>query len=402
MARTRSPTIVAWLTIAMVALIAYGSLYPFNLKPSESTLSWWQALAHLSWARAGRSDHIANVLLYVPLGFCLSLWFDGFMRHRALVLLATICSAALSLLIEVAQVYISSRVPSLWDVTLNTVGACGGAFGGVAWRALSARLPKSMTRDHGGISAGDKGALLVLLLWFAARWAPFVPDFTLSKLKAALQPLFDPQVTLSATAYYLVWWMVVAQTIFAMTSAARSVELLLVAIATVLVGRLFIEDLGFVPSELIALVLLLPLLVLLHRLRGLPRRMLLLAAFATVFVCERLVPFSWSSSVGQFDLWPFLSWVDAGLPLHLHSLLAELFEFAALIWLLREAGVALRLGVWLVPLAVLLLEVLALWMPGRDGSLTAPVLALATTMTMRYLMRPARRDGFTPQRVRNH
>jgi len=403
MARTRSPTIVAWLTIAMVALIAYGSLYPFNLKPSESTLRWWQALAHLSWARAGRGDHIANVLLYVPLGFCLGLWCDGFMRHRASVLLATICSATLSLSIEVAQVYISSRVPSLWDVTLNTVGACGGAFGGVAWRALSARLPKSMSSDSGGgNSDGDKGALLVLLLWFAARWVPFVPHFTLSKLKAALQPLFDPQVTVSATAYHLVWWMVIAQTIFALTNSARSVELLLLAIATLLVGRLFIEGLSFVPSELIALVLLLPILVLLHRLRGLPRRMLLLAAFATVFVYERLAPFSWSSSTGQFDLWPFLSWIDAGMPLHLQNLLAELFEFAALIWLLREAGLAIRLGVWLVPLAVLLLEILALWMPGRDGSLTSPVLALATALTMRYLMRSARRDEFTPQRVRSH
>ncbi len=400
MARPRSPAIVAWLAFAMVALIAYGSLYPFNLKPSENSLGWWQslwqALTQLSWARAGRGDRVANVLLYVPLGFCLSLWFGDRIRHRAAVVIATFGGAALSLAIEVAQVFISSRVPSLWDVTLNTGGAFAGAIGGVAWRVLSARLPTSVASNT---RSDDKTALIVLLLWFAWRWTPFLPHFSLSKLKAALQPLIDPQITLAATAFYLVWWMVIAQAVFAMTSAQRNVEMLLAVIAAVLVGRLFIADLNFVPSELIALVLLLPALVLIHRLRVPARGLLLLSVFATVFVVERVAPLSWSSSGGHFDLWPFLAWYDAGMPLHLYDLLKLLFECAALIWLLQEVGLPMRFGVWLVPIAVFALEVLALWMPGRDGSPTAPLLALATALSMRYVASERRRT-LTHQRVR--
>jgi VanZ family protein len=395
MARTRSPAIVAWLAIGMVALIAYGSLYPFNLKTPEHTLGWWQmlwqALTQLSWARAGHGDRVANVLLYVPLGFCLSLWLDGRLRHRGAVVVATLSGAALSLLIEVAQVFISSRVPSLWDVTLNTGGALCGAIGGIAWFSLSARLPST---EGGG---GDKTALLVLALWFASCWAPFSPHFTLSKLKAALQPLFEPQVTLIATIDYLVWWTLVAQIIFALTSAQRGVEMLLAAIAAVLVGRLFIADLSFVPAELIALALLLPTLVLLHRLWAPTRRVLLLAAFIFVFLFARLTPFSASGS-GHFDLWPFIAWSRAGMPVSLHELFKQLFEFAALAWLLREAGLSARLLVWSVPLAVLALEVVALWIPGRDGSPAAPLLALATTLTLRYA---SARRGFTHQRVRS-
>jgi VanZ family protein len=384
----------------MIALIAYGSLYPFNLKPGDDQLSWlqslWQAVSQLSWARAGHGDRIANVLLYVPLGFCLSLWFDGSMRHRAAIVAATLCGASLSLVIEVAQVYISSRVPSLWDVTLNTSGAFGGAIGGMAWRALSARLPNSFDT---AAARGDKVTLIVLVLWFASRWAPFIPHFSLGKLKAALQPLFDPHITLAATAYYLVWWVVIAQAVFALTSAQRSVEMLLATIAAVLVGRLFIIDLSFVPSELIALVLLLPSLVLVHRLWVPSRRMLLLAAFASVFVLERVTPLAASAGNGHFDLWPFLTWFNAGMPVDLTILLKQLFEFATLIWLLREAGLAMRTTVFLVPAAVLLLELIAL-LTGRNGTITAPALALGVALLLRYVAKDSS-GGFTRQHARS-
>jgi len=384
----------------MVALIAYGSLYPFNLKSGDSELNWlqnfWQALTQLSWARAGHSDRIANVLLYVPLGFCLSLWFDGRMGHRAAVLCATLCGAALSWAIEVAQVYISLRVPSLWDVTLNTSGAFGGAIGGVAWRALSARLPHS---DY-GTNRRDKAAFVVLVLWFASRWTPFIPHFNLAKFKAALQPLVDPQILFLGTLLYLVWWMVIAQTIFALTSAQRGVEMLLAVIAAVLVGRLFIADLSFVPSEMIALILLLPALVLIHRLWAPSRRVLLLMAFTAVFVYERLTPFA-TGSAGHFDLWPFMTWYNAGMPVDSHHVLIQLFEFAALIWLLREAGFAIRNTVWLVPALVLTLEVLALWIPGRDGSIAAPLLALGIALLLRYFAGDSR-SRITHQHVRSH
>lgn len=394
MARTRSPAIVAWLAFAMVALIAYGSLYPFNLN-TDSSLSWWQslwqALTQLSWARAGHSDRVANVLLYVPLGFCLSLWLDGRLRHRGAVIVATLFGALLSLAIEVAQVFISLRVPSLWDVTLNTGGAFCGAIGGVAWFALSARLPNVESSGR-----GDKAAMIVLALWFATRWAPFVPYFTLVKLKAALQPLFDPQVSFTATLFYLVWWTVVAQAIFALTSAQRGVEMLLATIAAVLVGRLFIADLAFVASELLALVLLLPTLVIVHRLWAPSRRVLLFTAFACVFAYERLTPFM-ANGPGHFDLWPFIGWINAGFPVNLHSLFKQLFEYAALIWLLREVGVALRTSVWLLPTVVLAFELLAIWISGRDGSIAAPALALTVALSLRYSEGDAR--SISRQRV---
>lgn len=81
-------------------------------------------------------------------------------------------------------------------------------------------------------------------------------------------------------------------------------------------------------------------------------------------------------------------------------LLKQLFEFATLIWLLREAGFAMRTTVYLVPAAVLLLELIALLMSGRDGSITAPALALAVALVLRYVAKDAS-GGFTRQRARS-
>src|SRR5687768_11970362 len=105
----------------MVALIAYGSLYPFNLKADVQS-GLLEALNQLSWARAGRGDRISNVLLYLPLGFCLYLSLSTRFVRVPSVVLATLCGTLLSLAIEVAQVYVSSRVPSLADLALNAGG----------------------------------------------------------------------------------------------------------------------------------------------------------------------------------------------------------------------------------------------------------------------------------------
>ena len=76
MAGIHSRSVILWLLLVVLALIVYGSLYPFNFKPDAIEGGVLEALRQLSWARAGRGDRISNVLLYLPLGFCLFLWLE--------------------------------------------------------------------------------------------------------------------------------------------------------------------------------------------------------------------------------------------------------------------------------------------------------------------------------------
>ena len=74
----------------------------------------------------------------------------------------------------------------------------------------------------------------------------------------AAVPLFAPQFEVAATLGYLACWLVVAQAVLTLASRQGGVEALLGLIAAALVGRLLLAGQVFVPSELLALLLLLP------------------------------------------------------------------------------------------------------------------------------------------------
>lgn len=390
---TRSRSFIGWLLVLVIALIAYGSLYPFNFKPDAIEGGVFQALEKLSWARAGRSDHIANVLLYLPLGFCLFLWLGARLRRHTAWLLATLLSALLSLAIEVAQVYVSARVPSLKDLALNTLGAALGATGGLLWRGI-ARLMHLPSREEQ--PTRDPGAALVVVAWLVFRFVPFVPQLDLGKLKAALRPLFEPQLDAISVFIYLTCWLVVNHAIAALVRRSRRLEMLLFAIAAVLVGRLIVTNQTFVADELFALVLLLPMLVLMHRATDSIRSTMLIIAVIAVITIETLAPFDFTAQRSTFDWWPFLIWFELGtngtlFAVDWTALLGRLFLFTALLWLLRDAGMPINVAIGCTVGAAFAIEVVQLWLPDQTASITDPALVLAIGFTLRALERTRQR-----------
>lgn len=377
----------------MIALIAYGSLYPFNFKPDAQD-GLLAALSQLSWARAGRGDRISNVLLYLPLGFCLYLWLHERLRRGPAVGIATLLGTLLSLAIEVAQVYVSKRVPSLTDLALNSGGTLLGAVGGMGWAALShlMHLPARAEKQ-----TRDPGAALLIGLWLAWRFAPFLPQFDLGKLKAALRPLFDPTFDFITVLIFLTCWLVVNQAVAALVSRPRRLETLLLLMAAVLIGRLVVASQTFVPAELLALLLLLPMVVLMHRLRPRPRRAALVLAVVALLIIEELAPFDFSQQVAHFDFWPFLAFVDTGWDLDAVDwvqLFGKLFLYGALLWVVREWGASTDFAFGVMLTVATVIEVLQIWLPGEHASITDPLLALLVGLIFRSLYRRQRPRRF--------
>jgi VanZ family protein len=399
MARTRS--LIPWLLLAVTALIIYGSLYPFNFKADAVDGGLLQALSKLSWARAGRSDRIANVLLYLPLGFCAFLWVYPRFNKLAAVFLATLMGAALSLFVEVAQVYISARVPSLKDLALNTFGASLGAAGGLIWRGV-ARLMHLPTREE--IPVRDPGAALLVGSWLVFRAAPFLPQWDLGKLKSALRPLFDPQWDAVAVFIYLVCWLVVNQALSSLVRRSQRLEALLLIIAAVLVARLVVANQSLVADELLALLLMLPLLVVMHRLTARVRTMILTIGIGAVLMIEALAPFDFATPASSFNFWPFMIWFDGSVASPIEAidwtaLLGRLFLFAALLWLLREAYVPITPAIAIVTGAALALEIAQLWLPDQGGSITDPALVLGLGVLLRSMDSSKRRRRLGRQAI---
>jgi len=87
---------------------------------------------------AGWVEFAANVVLFVPMGFLLTLVF----RHPWY---GTILAVVLSAGVEIAQIVIPSRQPTLRDIVSNSIGAALGAL--VAWLVVVRRRRDTKASD---------------------------------------------------------------------------------------------------------------------------------------------------------------------------------------------------------------------------------------------------------------
>ena len=319
------------LLVVAVGLILYVSLYPFRF--ADDGPGVLEALRNITWARAGRGDMFNNVLLYLPLGFCLALALEPRLGRGAALLGAVVTGGLLSLAMEVAQASIAIRVPSLRDFVLNTAGAAAGALAGSAWHSLGARMtPRAGPRGRAGAVA-----IALLVLWLIARLWPLLPDASLRQLKRAVQPLLSPQLAWGELAALFVGWLVAAQAVMHLSRRERSVDALLVVIAVVLVGRVFVGGSVLEFAEIVALALLLPALVLLSRVEERVRHGLVAALLVAWLASVAVAPLL-SGAVGVAlappSLEEFLGRAAPAPP----ELAGKAFTYLGLAWLLAGAG----------------------------------------------------------------
>ena len=313
-----------------VALILYASLYPFRVAPEARSIA--EAFAMLSWARASRLDMFNNVLLYLPIGFCMALIVEPRFGRLAGLGAAVLCGAALSLTMELAQASIAPRVPSLTDLSLNVAGALAGGVAGSAWHALGGRMtPKFAPKGRSGAVA-----LTIVILWCIARLWPLMPAFSLRQLKQAVRPLFTPQLDLTDLAAYFVGWLVVAQAVFHLARQQRAVDSFLVVIAFVLVGRTVTQGNTLVVSELAAIALLLPALVLLSQLQDRLRATLIAAALGAWLSWSALSAFL-GGPLPAVNFEQLSRWLLRQSPPPA-ALATKAFAYTSLAWLLAVAG----------------------------------------------------------------
>lgn len=151
------------LALLYAALVIYASLYPFTGWRDVGVAPWAYLRAPLPqyWTRF---DVGANLAGYAPLGFLLALAMMRMRRGWPALTLATLCAAALSLVLEALQTYLPLRVASNVDLALNAAGGLLGALvafvlerlGAIdRWRRLRARW----------FVRNSRGALVLMALW---------------------------------------------------------------------------------------------------------------------------------------------------------------------------------------------------------------------------------------------
>lgn len=125
---SRGPVLLArYFALAWCGLIVYGSLHPFS-GWRDTGISPFAFLAG-NWPRYWTGfDLAANVAVYLPLGFFLTLALRGLPGRLTPPVLATLLAGALSLLLEAAQAWLPARVPSNLDLACNAFGGLLGSL----------------------------------------------------------------------------------------------------------------------------------------------------------------------------------------------------------------------------------------------------------------------------------
>jgi len=378
---------------ACVCLIIYGTLYPFTGWRTPGNFHRLLSAAALDHVSA--ADVLANVFLYMPLGFLSAL--GRRLRTIPVILLAALL---LSLGVEILQAFLPERVASWLDVATNVFGAGVGAVlattaamthrpGGGWGRNLALRLP------------GDRVAWLgmaALAAWGCAQLIPFVPSLDVSALKAGLQPLWH---TLQGARPVDLWCAAVYATATAVLTITGASVLRIrnrsgaaaVCLLAVLPLKVLVTGRQLSPEALAGTCVGVALGVVLWasgRRRALVGGALLIPVY---IVAEGLHPGAPNIVLHAFN------WIP------LHAQLAEpingLANLADAVWPpLALACLCLRLemrSLWyLLPAVVLLLfavEWTQLWIPGRYPDITAVLTGTAAwAAAAAYAGKPPRRE----------
>lgn len=199
----RRQSSATWLLLAYAALIVYASLYPFGpwVWPPGLTL---QGMLSLPWPRYfGLFDQYINLLGYLPLGFLgLAAGLRSGWGLWSSIALGLLPGPILSFAMEFGQYFLPSRVPSLADWLLNSVGALVGmliclllnAFGGLRrWHDV---------REY-WFQPHCAGALALLALWPLGLLFPAPIPLALGQWLPHLQA--TAQELLAGTPWALQW-----------------------------------------------------------------------------------------------------------------------------------------------------------------------------------------------------
>ena len=127
----RNPVLLArYLALAWCGLVIYGSLHPFS-SWRDTGISPFTFIEG-GWPRYWTAfDLLANIAVYLPLGFFLTLAIARLPGRFTAPVLATLLAAGVSFGLESVQTWLPSRVPSNLDLACNSLGGLLGAIAAV-------------------------------------------------------------------------------------------------------------------------------------------------------------------------------------------------------------------------------------------------------------------------------
>jgi VanZ family protein len=364
------PAAKMWpVAVIMLAGIVYGSLYPFEFRVPAHGIGPLATFVQ-SWnERPGRGDFIANVLLYMPLGFFFLLSFPE-TRRRAMLPLAVLCGALLSLSMELTQYYDADRVTSASDFYTNTIGTFVGGLGAGAMGARF-RLPYI-----GEVSARPIPTML-MFAWLGRDLYPYVPTIDLHKYWNALKPIvLTPSLHELDLFRETAIWLTVFTLIEALLGKWQSALLALPFAAAVLFAKILIVDKMLGVADVVGIGVAFAGWLALMILRDRPRALIVGLVLSAYVIVQQLEPFEFQSVARGFRWQPFYGFMHGSLQLDMLAFFEKFFLYGSMVYLLGRAT-RWPLAAALIVAALLFATSWAeTYQPARSGEITDTFMAL--------------------------
>lgn len=186
MTQNRGPVLLSrYLALAWCGLVVYGSLHPFSGWRDTGVSPF--AFLEGGWPRYWTVfDIITNILVYLPLGFLLTLAFTGLPGRFSPAILGVLLAGAVSFCLESLQTWLPSRVPSNLDLGCNVLGSLiGAAFAYHTGPRFFPRLAAWQHRLMAPLPHAELG-LTLLGLWLLVPLSPETLLFGAGDLRQAL------------------------------------------------------------------------------------------------------------------------------------------------------------------------------------------------------------------------
>jgi VanZ family protein len=360
----------AIVTAITAIVIVYGSLYPFDF--SAPTDGPGPATTLLdSWANPpSHGDFLANILLYMPLGFFGMLSFSrnvGFWRRFPIVVAG---GALLSLTMELTQYYDVGRDTEATDLYANTIGTFIAAPVAMLFfnRLSFPLLPEIMARPV---------PTLLIASWLGYRFYPFVPTIDLHKYWHALRPVTLEPIPAPLPLYrHTSIWLALFALIEVIVGRRRSALLAPLFAVFVLSMRVLIISTILSAAEVVGAAIAVcvwPLFLVVNQRVCAALLFLLLGSYV---VMERLEPFQFRPFARPFGWIPFNGFMNGSVEVDASSFMEKSFLYGSLLFLLGRAGVRAGFAAILVAAMLFGTSWAETYLPGRSAEITDALMTL--------------------------
>lgn len=360
--------VLFWL---VVVLITYGSIYPLNFVSGNPHHLDLHGFLLTIFQYSGNGDTLGNFLLFLPMTLFGRLAWP---RMNAWVLMWWALVLAVGL--QILQLWLPSRVPSLQDAFVNEVGAAAGF--------LLVRIPGWFSaRFRLVLSHQARYPLLLVMLWFGYRLMPFVPSIDWQSWKDSLKPLLlHPTLPWVQVLLAIFSWTMVAALWEKIWPGRHARSLLAALILASFAAEVVIVNNVLTATNVLGGVVGYFLWPWLKRLPG--RDGLLAGLLLFSFVLEELTPFQLRTEGIAFHWVPFWGYLHGNMFINLEAFQQKLFVYGCLIWLLVQAGTRLSAAIAMTTLSIFLLVAAQSLFVGHTGDITGVLMVLGMGW-MKYL-----------------